>query len=168
MREMLITDQPIHALFPYGRMLDDHTILLHDAPGLSRGGIPKGFALGAMWEVEQLNIDAMTWGEIDEILGLLAAPIRDLPMGAVLETRMTIRPVFDDPEWMTARSGLHHERIASQIAHIREGMPHHVGGTRFQSMAFRCHLGLRVPIRTQRLVWKGLFEIAEMNISIRH
>lgn len=128
MREMLITDQPVHALFPYGRMLDAHTLLLHDAPGLSRGGIPKGFALGAMWEMDPLNIDAMTWGEMDEILGLLAAPIRDLPMGAVLETRMTIRPVFDDPAWIQARSGRRHERIASQIAHIRDGMPHHMGG----------------------------------------
>jgi hypothetical protein len=168
-REILITDQPVHALFPYGRMLDDHTLLLHDAPGLSRGAVPKGFALGAMWEVEQLNIDAMTWGEIDERLGLLAAPIRDLPMGAVLETRMTIRPVFDDPAWIQARSGLRHERIASQMAHIRAGMPHHMGGTRFQSMAFRCYLGLRVPLPApKRAVHLGRYDALVRELETRH
>lgn len=106
MRPEWISDQPFHDLLPYVRMLGDQTVLLCNPPGLSPRGISRGFALGAMWRIGQLNCDALAWGAIHDALSALLPPLRDLPPLAIFEVRMTLRPTQSDPAWVAARQVL--------------------------------------------------------------
>lgn len=144
--------QPYQELLPYGQMLTDTDVLLHEPLGLRKGRhpVPHYFAIGRMWEVEPRNVDAMGEAPLTQLAQTFISPLNDLTIGTVMEFRWIISPCNEMPEWEAARAHLtgseRPKQIDAFLAHIAKGMPHTIGTRDSRLMRSRCYMGLRMPV----------------------
>ena len=131
---------------PYGPMIDDTTLLLHEPLAFRPDRVAQRFGLGKMWRLQPINIDTIPDGNLEDLAQAMAAPIHQLPENCVLEFRMTIQAASSAPDWEQQRLGVSHETIDWQLAHIRQGMVHHIGAQENRLTRIDTYAGLRMPI----------------------
>jgi hypothetical protein len=149
---------PFHTLLPHGPCLDEDrgTILLTD-PTLRRATL----ALGCAWAIRPRNCEVLDEAACLELARIHEGLFRGLPVGAALQTLLTIRPTTTAPAWETLRG----ERTAdplvqAQIAAFARGLPHRQGAVQRRLRTVDTLLTVRLPVPTLHPAIPALLKVA--------
>jgi hypothetical protein len=113
---------------PFAAELDQSLVLDADL-GIclltQRGCKVPRLGLGCAWVLEPRNIDVLAESECLDLARMHENLVRALPVGAAVQFLHTVLPAATLPAWEQARQGcLAHPVVRSQLALVREGVPH--------------------------------------------
>lgn len=136
------------AHLPYSHMATETTAFLHEP--MASNATPRHFALGRLWRIDPINIDAMSAERLVNLSKVLATPLAIMPKDGVLEISTTIAPLNRLDAWEQYRQerGINPATIPTGESFLRfvsDGMRHKPGNHPSRLRRVTTYIGYRHP-----------------------